>query len=81
MLNEPSACLISTSVSAGFSALSRGPSVGFAATSPCFRMGRKMGADLHLPYREAMGEYPEGGRGPRGAAVRNRCAAAKSPLR
>jgi hypothetical protein len=68
MLNEPGTSLISTSVSAGFSALSRGPSVGFAA-------------DLHLPYREAMGEYPEGGRGPRGAAVRNRCAAAKSPLR
>jgi hypothetical protein len=31
-------------------------------------IGRKKGGALHLPYREAMGEYPEGGRGPTGVS-------------
>jgi hypothetical protein len=65
-LRKPDVWLTSAIVDAVSSAHPRGPSVGFAATSPCFRMGRTRGAAFHLPYREAMGEYPGGGRGPTG---------------
>jgi len=63
----------SASVRAAISALPRGPSVGFAAPSPCFRIGMKSCGFRHLPYREAMGEYAGGGR-PRGFSRAERIA-------
>ncbi len=49
------------------SALPRGPS-GALRHLPKLRLGRMKDAAFHLPYRVAMGEYPGGGRGPRGVS-------------